>query len=138
MTRTVEPLGGRIGSLVGVPALAAVLMVAALACTPPSPPTQPEAPVISVFQALGAPHVDPALVPLHWATSDPQGDPLTCRFDGDGDGTWDQSFDPCPTDSSRNVAAVEAGSHTARIEVSDGTNTTVATTTYAVAPPTSS
>ena len=112
----------------------AALLAGAVACVPPP---QPQAPVISSFEALGAPHVDPALVPLRWAVSDPQGDAITCRLDGDGDGVWDDTFDPCPPTASRNVPSVGAGTHTARFEVSDATNTTAATTTYTVAPATS-
>ena len=92
---------------------------------------------MSTFEVLGAPHVDPALVPLRWRVSDPQDDDLTCRLDGDGDGTWDASFDPCPTEASRNAVSVAAGTHTARFEVSDGSHATTRTTTYSVAPPTS-
>jgi len=112
-------------------ALLATLLLAA-SCTTPDPPLQ--APVVSVFEALGAPHVEPALLPLRWTTSDPQGDAITCRLDGDGDGSWDMIFDPCPPTASRNVESVSAGGHTARFEVSDGTNTTLATTAYNVGP----
>lgn len=110
--------------------LAAVVLLVVAACAPP-PPSQ--APAISSFRALGAPHVEPALVPIEWAVEDPQGDALTCRLDRDGDGVWDDTFDPCPGAASRNVADVAAGTHTARLEVSDGTRTTVATTSYTVA-----
>ena len=113
-----------------------LLGVGAVACAPPVPPSA-QAPVISTFEALGATHVDPALVPLRWTVSDPQDDAISCRLDGDGDGVWDQTFDPCPPTASRNVPTVASGTHTARFEVSDGTNTTVATTTYTVAPSTS-
>lgn len=115
----------------------AVVGVAATACPPPTPPA-PQAPVVATFEALGAPHVAPALVPLRWTVSDPQNDPLTCRLDGDGDGVWDETFEPCPLAASRNASDVLAGSHTGRLEVSDGSNSTVATTTYTVAPPTTS
>ena len=117
-------------------AVAATLLLALAACTPPTPP-DPQEPVVSTFEALGAPHVEPALVALRWKVSDPQEDDLTCRLDGDGDGTWDLTLDPCPSDASRNATSVVAGSHTARLEVSDGSESTVATTTYAVAAPTS-
>jgi hypothetical protein len=92
------------------------------------------APVVSSFTAPGEPHVAPALLPLRWAVADPQGDEFSCRVDGDGDGVWDHTLDPCQPSGSRNVEAVGAGTHTARFEVSDGAHTTVATTTYAVAP----
>lgn len=103
--------------------------LAAIGCVPPPPQT----PVISSFTVAGAPHVAPAVVPATWHVTDPQGDTLTCRLDGDGNGTWDITVTPC-TGASRNTAPVAAGAHTARLEVSDGTNTTTATTSYTVAP----
>lgn len=117
--------------------LAAIAFFAAVACAPPPEPPPPQAPVITSFAVAGAPHVEPALVPFTWHLYDPQGDAITCRLDGDGDGVWDVTFAPCPTDASRNVADVAAGTHSPRLEVSDGTNTTAATTTYTVAPATS-
>lgn len=117
--------------LLGISVGSVLLAAAACAGDPPSPPGP--APVVSSFTALGSPHVEPALVPLHWEAGDPQGDPIRCRLDGDGDGVWDQTLDPCPSPASRNTAEVAAGTHTARLEVSDGENTTVATTTYTVA-----
>ena len=113
--------------------LAAVALVA-VACVPPPDTPPPQAPVVSSFTVAGAPHVDPALVPFAWQVSDPQGDPLTCRLDADGDGVWDDTYDPCPPTASRNAPAVGAGAHTARFELSDGSHTTVATATYTVAP----
>lgn len=110
-----------------------VLVAAVGACTPaPEPPTN-RAPIVSSFSAPGPPHVEPALVPLAWAVADPDGDRLTCRLDGDGDGTWDRTIDPCPAGGSRNLTPA-AGSYTARLEVSDGTHTTSATVGYDVAP----
>ncbi len=118
-------------------ALAVILLGAAACAPPPEPPIDPQAPVVSTFRVLGSPHVEPALVPIDWVVSDLQGDAMICRLDGDGDGDWDQSFDPCPTTASRNISSVGAGRHTARFEVSDGTHTTVTTATYTVDPPAS-
>ena len=114
--------------------LAVGVVAAATACVPPP---EPQEPVVSTFEALGAPHVEPALVPLRWKVSDAQGDTLTCRLDGDGDGSWDLTLDPCPANASRNAPSVAAGTHTARLEVTDGVETTVATTTYTAGAPTS-
>ncbi len=108
----------------------ATLLFGAVACAPPAPS---QAPVVSSFRALGAPHVEPALVPVTWTVADPQHDAMTCRLDGDGDGVWDQTFDPCPSTASRNVPGIAAGTHTARLEVSDGVRSRVATTAYTVA-----
>lgn len=112
----------------------ALLGVAGCVTQPPPPP---QAPVVASFSALGAPHVEPAVVPLAWEVSDPQDDHITCRLDRDGDGVWDDTFDPCQPKGSRNVSTAAAGNHAARIEVSDGTNSTVATASYTVAPPAS-
>lgn len=135
--RTATDQTAKIRSIAVLAAVLAAVLLGAVACVP-QPPPRPQTPIISSFEALGAPHVDPALVPLRWAVSDPQGDALTCRLDGDGDGAWDTTFDPCPSAASRNVPNAGAGTHPARLEVTDGTNTTLATTTYTVAPPTSS
>lgn len=113
--------------------LAATVLVLTTACVPPPEPPDTGPPDITSFGAPGAPHVDPALVPLAWTVADPDGDDLSCRLDGDGDGTWDHTLTPCPLTGSRNVR-VPAGAYTARLEVSDGTHTTSATVGYDVAP----
>lgn len=131
----VERTAARGSGVLGRAMVLTAVVASSVACAP-EVPTPVQAPVVSSFQAIGAPHVEPALVPLRWVVSDPQNDAVTCRLDGDGDGVWDLSLDPCPPAASRNIAAVGPGAHTARLEVSDGANTIVATTAYRVVPAT--
>jgi hypothetical protein len=113
---------------------ASVVIVVGLVVLAGCAPPPPSPPVIVGFGTGGAPFSAPALVALRWMLSDFDGDTLSCRIDTQADGTWDLTVDPCPTSGSRNVAMTE-GTHTARIEVSDGRLAPVtATTSYSVAP----
>ncbi len=97
---------------------------------PPAPPTPP---VVDSFTIAGAPFTDPALVPFAWAVRDINGDDLTCRIDGDGDGNWEVTMSPCQPTGSRNIPAGE-GDHEATLEVFDATHPPVtATASYSVA-----
>ena len=69
---------------------------------------------------------------LAWQVSDPQGDALTCTLDGNGDGTTDLTVSNCQAPGSRNVSLPTAGTVQSRLTVTDGTNTTQATTTVTV------
>jgi len=134
--RTPRSAAGRIRTPLSVTLFAAALLAAAACVPPPTPPPPPppsEAPVVS-FEAQGAPLVAPALVPLAWKASDPQGDAISCKLDRNGDGVWDDTFDPCPSTASRNLESVAAGDHTARFEATDGTHTTAVNATYTVDP----
>ncbi|UDY37609.1 hypothetical protein [Dermatobacter hominis] len=117
---------------VAVAALIGALLLLTTACSPPPPAPAP--PAIDRFTVTASGLSAPALVPFTWSVQDPNGDALTCRFDGDGDGVWDDATTPCRSTSGR-TATTGAGPHTARLEVSDGTHPAVtATTTYDVAP----
>lgn len=106
------------------------LAVAAVACVPSPPPQGP--PVIDSFEVRASPLTAPAVVPLAWTVHDPNGDPLTCRLDRDGDGTFDVTLTPCPATASRNVQ-IGVGTHSATLEVSDPFNPSATTTvTYEV------
>ena len=100
---------------------AATAVVAAVAfivgCVPPPP--DPAPPVIDLFAVAADELSDPALVPFTWTVHDVNDDVLTCRLDGDGDGTWELTMSPCQLSGSRNLAAGQ-GAHTARFEVDDG------------------
>jgi hypothetical protein len=114
--------------------------VAALvvACTPTPPDTSTTtttttsttpgqvAPTISSFTATPGAAAAPALVALGWSVSDPQNDTLTCRLDIDADGSAEVTLPGCQATGSRNVTYPAAGSFTARLSVTDGTNTTTA------------
>ena len=115
---------------------AVVLMAAALgplalvaACTPP--PLGPLPPVVDHFQVAASGFTAPALVPLSWEVHDANNDVLTCRVDGDGDGTWDATVTPCPASGSRNVSAA-VGNHVARFEVADQASSVATTASYSV------
>jgi hypothetical protein len=116
------------------------LALLAVACTPASGspgPTTTSAPgdgvpVIAAFTPSPTIAVAPALVALSWSVSDPQGTPLTCSIDGDGDGTTDVTVANCQTPGSRNVSLPSAGSYRPRLTVSDGALAASATTLVSV------
>ncbi len=115
-----------------VAALTAALVALSVACVPPPP--APAAPVIDSFAATSGNLTAPALVPFTWKVHDANGDELTCRFDGDGDGVWDATINPCPNVGGR-TASVGEGAHVARFELSDGTHAAVTrTAAFDVAP----
>ena len=87
--------------------------------------------MIHSFDTAGGPFADPAVVPLSWEVSDPNGDDLTCRLDTDGDGSWELVLSPCQAAGSRN-ASVGEGARTATLEVSDGEHSVTATTDHSV------
>ena len=117
-----------------------VLAAVAAACTPvaagPSTTTAstttssvvPGQPVIASFSASPGTAVAPALVALAWSVSDPQGDPLTCTIDADGNGVVDLTVADCQTPGSRNVTIASAGTVQARLTASDATSSAQATT----------
>ena len=90
--------------------------------------TEPRPPVIHSFTQRGATGGAPALVTLAWEVSDPNGDPLTCRIDGDGDGTYDLTVTNCQVPGSRNFPVDSPGPHQARLEVRDGDHDPVTAT----------
>lgn len=114
-----------------VMAVAAIGLAAIIsACTPtPTPGTTtttttiatPTAPTISSFVVSGGIGPAPSLVALTWSVSDPNGDPLTCAIDGDGDGTDDIVVSNCGGTGRRNVELADAGVTTARLTVQDAT-----------------
>lgn len=115
---------GRVAAA-AVGALAAV----AVACTPtPGPGTTttstttdvPSAPVITSFSVVGGVGPAPSVVALAWSATDPNGDPITCALDGDGDGDDDLVIADCSGTRSRNVEFPVATSVTARLTVDDG------------------
>ena len=108
----------------------AVLCLLAGCGTPPGGggPVPPLPPTIAVFAASGGPFTDPALVPLVWNVSDPNGDDLTCRLDRDGDLAWDETIPHCQTPGGRTLTP-PVGSYLAILEVTDGTHAPVTSTT---------
>jgi hypothetical protein len=107
-----------------------VVALAAACVPPPGPPptttttttiATPTPPVITSFDVVGGVGPAPTLVALSWTVSDPNGDALTCRFDGDGDGIDDVVIENCGGTRSRTVALDAPGSYTARLSVSDAT-----------------
>ncbi|MCO5316979.1 MAG: hypothetical protein M9942_00920 [Microthrixaceae bacterium] len=110
--------------------LGPMLVVGGVTACVPEPPA-PKPPVIHSFDTAGGPFADPAVVPLSWEVSDPNGDDLTCRLDTDGDGSWELVLSPCQAAGSRN-ASVGEGTRTATLEVSDGEHSVTATTDHSV------
>ena len=128
----------------------AVLGGIAAACTPVVGPgttttsttlaTTPEQPVIASFAASTSIGTSPALVTFNWAASDPNGDALVCKIDGNGDGTDDAIINNCELGGSRNVSVTlddpaVAQTITARLIVEDGnTSAAVRTTDFLLQP----
>ncbi len=124
--------------------LSFVAIVIAACAPPPGPPVttttsttastttlpgNPGDPVVSAFSVQGAVGPAPAVVALAWAVSDPDGDALTCRLDGDGDATFETVVDPCPSVGSRTVSLDSPGARTARLRVEGGSATPIEATT---------
>jgi hypothetical protein len=113
--------------LLAMTTLAVALVVAACAPMPSTPTTTttttdvPTAPIITTFAVRGSVGPAPALVALTWSVSDPNGDPLTCAIDADGDGDDDVVVPSCNGAGLRNVELPVAGSYTARLRVQDAT-----------------
>ncbi len=118
---------------------ATVVALAAVACTPVPPGggtttttsttttiATPVSPVIASFTISGGVSPAPSVVALAWSISDPNGDALTCRLDGNGDGTAETVISNCPSVGSRNVSLPAAGTFQARLEVDDATFAPVA------------
>jgi hypothetical protein len=131
----------RRGHLAAGVAIGVAALVAACTPTPGGGPTTtttttdvPTPPSVAAFVVKGGVGPAPAVVALSWTVSDPNGDPLTCRLDGDGDGTDDVVVNNCAGTRSRNVELADPGSYTARLTVQDATFPAVeATTTVVVA-----
>lgn len=125
-------MGHRIVRMVGI---GMGLCLVALGCTPPSGGGGggggPQPPVISWWSPAGGPFVAPALVPLAWTVSDPDGNPLTCRIDRDNNGTWDLTVTNCAGTGARNFPE-GVGTRVSVLEVTDGTYTTSASTSFTV------
>ena len=76
------------------------------------------------------------MLTLAWSVSDPDGDPVTCRIDADGNSTVDFVIPNCQIPGSRNIALPNAGNYTASLNADDGNQAPViATTTLTVAAP---
>lgn len=106
----------------GVPLLTVAVAGAVVAsCTaPPPPPADPGPPVISRFVARTERSAAPVVAALQWTVSDPRNDPLVCRVDTDGDGTFDETVDPCRSRDSLLAQFDTAGTRTLTLEVDDG------------------
>ena len=98
------------------------------------PSTTPEQPNILTFATSGNVGSSPALVTFSWTASDANGDPLTCKIDGNGDGTDDVTIRNCEFGGSRNVSVTlddpaVAQTFTARLIVEDANTPAVVQTT---------
>ncbi len=112
-----------------------LLVVAAVACVPTAPapttttwPPGATAPVLTAFSVVPGSSTAPAVVTFRWSAADPQGTALTCSIDADGDGTTDLVVTPCQGSRSRNVTLATPGTYTAKITVTDGTESAQRTT----------
>jgi hypothetical protein len=125
-------------------AVGALLCAAALAaCTPPPPDgstttttytSEPTPPSVQSFSIKGGVQSAPSLVSFAWKVTDPNGDPLTCRIDADGDGSFEVTVDRCEAAAGRNVLLSTPGSYTATLLVEDASSSPVSATTPLVVP----
>ncbi|MFN8053523.1 MAG: leishmanolysin-related zinc metalloendopeptidase [Acidimicrobiales bacterium] len=92
------------------------------------------APVIASFSAIYPSGPTPHTTPFQWSISDPDGDPMTCQLDVDGDGTYDQTVAACTSDSLRAATLHTVGTANAVLRVSDATKSATATTAVRVDP----
>jgi hypothetical protein len=104
----------------------------AAGCTAPaasggdSQPPPPGPVHIDQFVASATSAPAPALIALTWTVSDTHGDPVTCRVDTDGDGTFDLTIPNCAGTNTHNTSFSNAGSRVAMLEADDGTNVVTA------------
>jgi len=125
-----------------VAGLVVALAAAAAACTAApgtgtgtTLPPVPAPPTISSFVAVGPRSEAPVTKALIWNISDPNGDPLTCRVDTDGDGAVDRTITGCDNADSVNVTYTGQGPWFPSVEVDDVvTGSASATTQVDVAP----
>lgn len=96
--------------------------------TPPTlvPTSLPNAgpPVISRFDASHSSGPAPLTTAWQWTISDPDGSPLICSLDLDGNGVVESTISPCTSAAMRTITYTTAGERTARLYVSDGELTT--------------
>ena len=62
----------------------------------------------------------PLTTVLRWRVDDPEGDPLSCALDTDGDGAFELGPAPCAATSSAAWTYVDVGRRLTRLEVADG------------------
>jgi len=96
---------------------------------PSAPPT------ITSFLATQPSAPAPLTTAFIWDIGDPNGDPLTCRLDVNGDGADDQTISNCDDEDIRSTTFTTAGTRTTRLTVSDGTFQRTAFVTTTTAPP---
>lgn len=94
-------------------ALTSAVLLVACAPPPPGPPS------ITSLRFISERSEAPVVGVLRWDISDPDGGPLTCRVDIDGDGTTDRVIQPCNSENSVLVEIPTAESRTATLEVDD-------------------
>ena len=119
-----------------------LVVMAAAACTAApgtgtgtTLPPVPAPPTISSFVAVGPRTEAPVTKTLIWNVSDPNGDPLTCRVDTDGDGEFDRTITSCDNTDTVNVTYTGEGPWFPSVEVDDTvTGSASATTQVDVAP----
>ncbi len=77
-------------------------------------------PVINSFNANPTSGDKPLAVSLSWDISDADGDTLTCQIDVNNDGTAEQTINNCTNSSNFSYTYNNAGTYTAKLNVTDG------------------
>ena len=83
-------------------------------------PTGNRAPLIGAFAASNPTGAVPLTTAFTWSISDPDGDPLTCLLDADGDAVVDKTVIGCTSSSVRAATVSSPGAVSASLRVSDG------------------
>lgn len=102
--------------------------------TPPTTPSGNRSPVIAAFAASNPTGAVPLTTAFSWSISDPDGDPLTCLLDSDGDLVVDHTVVGCTSSSVRADTVPSPGAVSASLRVSDGSAAATALTTVTPSP----
>jgi hypothetical protein len=102
-----------------------VLLAAACVAAPAAP--EPGPPAIAAFTATSVRTAAPVVVTLSWRITDPDGSPVTCTLDVDGDGSTDRTITPC-TSGSQLVQFDTPGARVPRLTATDGSAAPMAAT----------
>lgn len=97
-------------------------------------PTGNRAPLIGAFAASNPTGAVPLTTAFTWSISDPDGDPLTCLLDADGDAVVDKTVIGCTSSSVRAATVAMPGAVAASLRVSDGVAEAAALTTVTPSP----
>lgn len=95
----------------------------------------PSPPVINSFTGVPSSSSAPLTTSLQWSIGDPNGDPMTCQLDLDGNATYEVFVGACTSSTLRTVTFDSQGAHTVGLRVSDGALSATTSTVLNVGAP---